>query len=406
MGAEPDWEAIRHGYPGARQSTYLDTACKGLPAPQTAATVMRWLDFLRHAPGDSATADALELMGEAERARQAAAAFIGAKPGEIALVQSTQHGLLVALEALDLQAGDAVVTSDLEFLAVALPLRVMRKRRGIDVRVVGHRNGSVEVSDLAAALDARTRAFVLSSVQEVNGSALDLSAVERLCLEHDVRLVLDAVQHVGAAPMDVSAGRADFVAVGGHKWLGAPIGCGFLYVRRDLLGELTQQLPGYMAMRDPADGWDWFLADRHAAASEHYELVDTAQYFETGGTPNAIGAAALASAIDVLREIGATAVHGRVSRLAWLAVEELDAAGVTVTSPRTTGPRSGIVSFSTGRGTAIDVSLVSELARAGVRVSARKTAGAGGIRVSPFVYNNEADIRRLATCVADALPRI
>jgi selenocysteine lyase/cysteine desulfurase len=127
---------------------------------------------------------------------------------------------------------------------------------------------------------------------------------------------------------------------------------------------------------------------------------------ETGGTPNAIGAAALASAINVLREIGAAAVHDHVSRLAWLAVEELDAAGVTVTSPRAASPRSGIVSFSTGRGTLVDVSLVSELARAGVRVSARKTAGAGGIRVSPFVYNDEADIRRLARCVADALPRI
>jgi cysteine desulfurase/selenocysteine lyase len=188
-------------------------------------------------------------------ARREAAALIGADEDEIALVESTQHGLNVAAQVLELCEGDNVVCSEMDFVGTVLPWWNLRAH-GIELRLVPARDGAVEADELAAACDARTRAVAVSSVQEVNGWRIDLAGLSERCRARGIALVVDAAQHVGPLRFDVRETPVDFLAVGGHKWLCSQFGLGFLYSRRELVERYQPRLRGYMSMREPEQGWE------------------------------------------------------------------------------------------------------------------------------------------------------
>lgn len=392
-----DWAAVRRRYPAADRRPYLDTAVKGLPAPEALAAVREYCELVAAAAGVSATADTLRLIEELDDARRAAARLIGAAEDEIALVESTQHGINVVADALALGDGDRVVTDDLEFFAAFLPWA--GGRRGVELAIVPSREGRVEVDDLAVAIDERTRLVAVSSVQEVNGYRVDLAALGERCRERGVLLVLDATQQVGPVPLDVRETPVDAIAVGAHKWLCSPFGTGFLYVRRELLADLAPSFPGYMSLATPPGGWDAYLSDPERRPAAELAYVSDARKLEVGGTAPYVGAKALAAAIAALEQVGLSAIHERVQELVEHLLDGLYRLGVEVTSPREREHRSGIVSFRTGRGIDADRALLTRLLDAGISVSLRFTSGAGGIRVSPYLYNDEDDLDRLLAVV-------
>ena len=97
------------------------------------------------------------MLDELARARELAANLIGASTDEIALVESTQHGLNIVADALPLRQGDNVIAADIDFIGTVLPFRLLRDR-GISVRFVANRGGKIGVEDLEASFDDRTRA--------------------------------------------------------------------------------------------------------------------------------------------------------------------------------------------------------------------------------------------------------
>jgi cysteine desulfurase/selenocysteine lyase len=389
-----DWEAVRRCYPAAGRRPYLDTAVKGLPHPDTLEAVGRFSRFIAEAPGRSATEDTLRLIEGLDDTRRTAAGLIGATSGEIALVESTQHGMNAFADAVGLRAGDRVVTDDLEFFAAYLPW-AMLARRGVELEVVSSRDGRVEVEDIAEAINERTRAVAVSSVQEVNGYCIDLEALGRVCRGREVLLVADGTQHAGPVALDVRRTPVDALAVGAHKWLCSPFGTGFLYVRRETLERLQPTLPGYMSLATPPGGWDAFLSDPDRRPGGALRFVSDARKLEVGGTAPYVGAVALAAAIRALSGLGLEAVRRRVEALVERLLAGLDALGAELTSPREPEHRAAIVSFRTGRGIEADRALHRALLDAGVSVSLRFTSGVGGIRVSPWVYNDEGDIDRV-----------
>jgi cysteine desulfurase/selenocysteine lyase len=383
-----DWTAVRARYPAALRKAYLDTACKGIPPPEAISAIEEYCRFVRESPLQSVTEETILVNEHLARARRGAAELIGAHEDEIALVESTQHGLNIVADLLRTGPGDRVVASDLEFFGTVLPWR------GAALELVPHREGRVEVEDLEAAIDSRTRAVVVSSVQEVNGFLVDLPALSRVCRERGVALVVDAAQHVGPVPIDVRQTPVDFLAAGGHKWLCSPFGLGFVYVRRELLAELEPSFRGYLSLQEPPEGWAAYLADPGRTPVDDLGFVGSARSLETGGTTPALAAAALTACLGVLLRLGSGRIEARVQELVASLLDGLDELGLGVVSPRE--HRSGIVAFHT----ADEPRLVEELAAKGVGVSLRYTSGAGGIRVSPYFYNDESDLERLLSAVS------
>ncbi|CAN5613505.1 aminotransferase class V-fold PLP-dependent enzyme [soil metagenome] len=396
--ASPDWARVRRRYPAALRKTYLDTAHRGIPAPATVEAVRRFCDVVRTSPAQTATGDTVELMDSCTRARVAVAGLINASSDEIALVESTQQGLAVAADLLGLGPGDTVVTDDLEFAGSVLPFRG-RGTRGVAIRLVLNRHGALDVADFADAIDASTRAVVVSSVQEVNGYRLDLAALGNVCRDRGVRLVVDGIQHVGPVPFDVRRTPVDFLAVGAHKWLCSPFGLGFLYVRAGLLDELEPRSRGHTSIAEPAGGWDAYVSDPRRSPVEELCFAGGARKFEVAGTPNFAGALALAAAVGVLADLGPAAVAERVSALSGLLADGLTDVGMTLAAPHDTARSSGIVTFRSSRTADDDRALLGALVAAGVSVGIRYSSGVGGIRTATHLYNDESDVDRLLDVV-------
>lgn len=398
--AEPDWQTLRSQYPPVLRRVYLDTACKGIPSAAAVDAIAEHCRFLRECPGNSTTADTLVALEQLERARVAAATLINADPGEIALVPSTQGGLNAIADAVGWRAGDVVLASDIEFVGTILPWQSL-ERRGVRLQLVPHRAGRVDVADLEAAMDTRTRAVVVSSVQEVNGYLIDLDALTRVCRERGVLCIIDGVQHVGPVSFNVRETPVDVLAVGGHKWLCAPFGMGFLYVRRELHEQLEPSIHGYMTAQPPDGGWLHYLENPDRLPADPLRFADDARKLELGAIGTSTAAAGLAAALETLLEIGPAAIAARVARLVRLTAEALEGAGARIVTPND-GRGSGFLTFRTGTSVGHERNAVERLTRAGVSASLRFTTGIGGIRVSPYFYNDESDVDRLASVVREA----
>lgn len=387
-------ETIRDQFPALREKTFLDSACVSL-APQVAVDAVKaFLEMALLCPEPSATLHHIAMDDMRLPARREIARLIHAREDEIALVESTTHGLSITAQALPLERGDRVLLADVEFMQVALPWCQMRDRGEVEIDVVPHRQGEIAAEDFAARITPRTKVVAVSSVQWSYGYRLDLKALGKLCRDAGCWLVVDATQQLGAMPLDVREAQVDFLACGGHKWLNAPFGQGFLYVRRDVLPRLRRPLAGYLSLEPPAGGWGNYFQTPSITPVRDYSFAEEARLYEIGGTSNYPGAVGLAASVGMLNEVGPENVARRIVGLTDQLMQGVERIGAEVVTPRALENRSGIVTFSLGSPDK-NLSLMEHLLKNKVLVSVRYTSGVGGVRVSCHFFNTPADVQRL-----------
>jgi selenocysteine lyase/cysteine desulfurase len=395
-----DLAAVRSFFPGTRDRAFLDAACVSLMPIQAAQALQKLLADLVACPHPDASTHHIALDASADEPRRQVAALINARPEDIALVESTTHGLQVVAASVPLARGDRVLVGETDFLGLAVPWIARRDREGFEIVTVPHREGRLTPDDFDCAANSATRLVLLSSVQWSSGFRADLAGFSDLARRRGWVLVVDAIQHLGALPLDVRATPVDFVVCGGHKWLNAPAGRGFLYVAPHWRQAAGPPCPrGYLHIRQPAEGWAEYFATPATPAVRDYDFVDDARAFELGGTANYPGNVVLGAAVGLLNTVGPEAIERHVLDLGDYLIEGLDRAGAVVVSPREGTLRSGIISFTLGDGVARDRALLQRLWDERVVISHRYTAGVGGLRVSVHLYNNREDIDRLLDAV-------
>ena len=383
----------RAQFPGLNDKVFLDAACCSLSSRTSTEAIQKFLDLTLMCPLDSSTHHHIFMDEMRAAARPAIAKLLNAYDDEIALVESTTQGLTIAANAIPLESGDRVLVSDLEFLEVALPWL----QKGLCVDVVPNYRGEVRATDFAESLTPRTRVICLSAVQWNNGYRVDLDTLSELCRERGIWLVVDAIQQIGAIPLDVKRTAIDFVACGGHKWLNAPYGCGFLYIRREAFPKLHPPIAGYLSVQDPG-GWDDYFKTPSITPVKDYKFVPAAQRYENGGTANYPGAVGLAASLELTQQIGQQAIAAHILSLTDYLISGLDRLGIEVVTPRARENRSGIVTFTVGAADK-NVKLVKQLQEKRILVSVRYTSNVGGVRVSCHFYNTKEDIDRLLSAV-------
>lgn len=363
----------REEFPVVERHCYLDHATMAPLPRRVADAVTRHL--AERAERGSLSLPRWVAMVEAARAR--AAAFIGARPEEVAFVKNTTEGVLLAAESVDWRPGDNVVTVQGEFPANVYPW-LMLSARGVEVRAVPQAPGNrVPVEDLLARVDGRTRVLVLSHVQFSTGFAADLETLGRACEAAGVILFVDAAQSLGALRLDVRKLGISMLSANSGKWLLGPGGVGIFYCAADVLDRLVPTNVGWRSVRNPGD-----------ARNIRLDLRPEAARFEEGSW-NLPGIAGLNAALEFLMEVGMERVEARIMHLTtWLA-ERLQRLGHHVLSPRGPGEGSGILAFRVPGHHAKEV--VADLREEGVVVSLCGDA----IRVSPHFYNVEEEMERL-----------
>lgn len=365
-------KVVREHFPVTRNLVYFNHAAVG-PLSTRAYEAME-----RHAR-DQRENGALhwrDWYAEYEALRAAAGRLIGAKPYEIAILKNTSEGLSFVAEGYRWEAGDNVVTTSLEFPSNYTPWKWIA-RRGVECRVAG----LPTVEAIEPLLDARTRIVSVSSVAFHNGFTADLDAIGDLCAQRDVLLCVDAIQSVGALPIDVRKSKVAFLAADGHKWMCGPEGAAIFYVADEHRERLDVIENG------------WTNINRHGRFLEcEIDLLPDSRRFEAGSL-NTNGIYGARAAIDLLLEIGIDAIAEEVIRLASILADRLEQVGWRVASPRPIA--SGIVG-------AIPPGVEESLLRWHRRLEEHGIVCApreGMLRFSPHFYNDDGEIDR----VIDAL---
>jgi isopenicillin-N epimerase len=159
-----------------------------------------------------------------EPARAELAAFVGAPVDDLVFFQNATTGVNIAARALDLQPGDEVLATNLEYGACDLAWQhVCEQARARYVRA--------DVDRLFDHANERTRAVFLSHITSETALLLPVQEVVARARSEGLATIVDGAHAVAQVDLDLTALGADFYAGTCHKWLCAPKGSGFLYVR-------------------------------------------------------------------------------------------------------------------------------------------------------------------------------
>jgi selenocysteine lyase/cysteine desulfurase len=261
-------------------------------------------------------------------------------------------------------------------------------KRGFDVRFVKPRGNRIELEDLDASIDGKTKLVALSLVSYMNGFQHDLKAVCNAAHAKGALVYADLVQAAGAVPVDVRDAGVDFCACSGYKWLMGDKGLGFLYVRKDLLGSRVHrtqfgedQMINYLDHLYPTD-------PPVGEPASWSQLDDAGGYFEVGSVSTLV-AAGLIPALEYLNSRTIAAIQAARRPLMQRLMQEVPKLGYACITPT---PDTGIISFL-----AADRHLLEPKMKA-ARVSISFIEHT--MRISPSVYNTHADIDRLLHVLA------
>jgi selenocysteine lyase/cysteine desulfurase len=313
--------------------------------------------------------------------------LIHARPSEISYVPSTTVGENLIGASLELgRHGGNVVTDALHFEG-SLYQYVELAKQALETRIARpHDDMRIALADLDRLIDSKTKLVAVSLVSMINGFQHDLKAVCELAHSRGALVYVDAVQAVGAVPVDIRATGVDFLACSSYKWLMGDMGLGFLYVREDLLERMRRVQYGFRQLErveyhafpydSPGDRvMDW-------KASE-----DAGGHFEVGTISNTT-VACLSYSLDWIGRVGIENIAAHRKPLMRKLQQEIPRLGFEPMTPADS--TSPIVAFAFGD--KIDrARLVRKLKDARVDIAVYEHR----IRISPSVYNDAADVDRL-----------
>jgi selenocysteine lyase/cysteine desulfurase len=319
-----------------------------------------------------------------EEVRASAATLLHCDKMEIAFIRSTAEGLSLVANAVDWQSGDVIVTTGVEYPTNIYPWMNVAERFGAELKMLDEETDSTgrRAVPLERILDAaknpRTKMVALSHVEFGSGQRFDLQAIGSFCRQRGIIFVVDAIQSLGAVPVDMSRMPVDYLAAGGQKWLLSPEGTGIFYCRKELLEKTRPLTLGATSVVNAMN------FDRY-----DFTLRPDAGRFESGGR-NTAGLLAMGQSLKILLDVGTDAVAQRIKAITDRLIAGLQKKGYTIASPRDGEQWSGIVSFTSSTH-AIDQIAAKLRAQHRVEIMMRQ----GRLRASPHFYNTDAQMDRL-----------
>jgi cysteine desulfurase / selenocysteine lyase len=362
------WDTYKGEFPIRKNVIWLNHAAVA-PLCKRAADAMRALaDDAEH----FGSTHYEEWMRCYTRLRAASAKTINAECSEIAIVKNTSEGIAMIAMGLKWRAGEIVVAFEEEFPSNFYPWKRLEPL-GVEVRWLSVHDPLQKIDEACRG----ARLLAISYVNYLSGYRVDLEAIGEICARRGTLFLVDAIQGMGAFPIDVRKAGIHALAADGHKWMLGPEGCGVLFVEKEFQDQV-----------EPVEfGWTNTAKYRDYASRDMTLRADAGRY--ECGTLNTIGCYGLAGALEFLLEVGIdnirTAVQERADQI-WNGVKDL---GFELMGERTPETGAGIVSF---RKPGIESNLVlRRLREAGISAAARQ----GWVRAAPHFYISPDDVGRV-----------
>jgi isopenicillin-N epimerase len=348
------------------------------------------------------------------RARERLADFLGADPRRLAFTANVSVSVNLVAASLRLAAPGEVLLPDHEYGAMHWCWERATQRQGLTLRTFALPVLAESPEEIADAfrreLSDRTRLLFFSHVLSPTGLVLPARAICAAARERGVLSVVDGAHAPAMIPLDVADVGCDFYCGNCHKWLLAPIGCGFLYFA-----------PGHEDRLQPLQvSWGYRHDRTRPDEPDEFGSTPRLRALEFEGTRDVCAWLAVPEAIDFQAGLGWERARGRIAELSSYVRRRLDGvAGMRPATPANPSLRGALTAFLLPNSTdsaALRRRLWEHRIEAPVveRTEGMKRRGAVGgpgrppfldwhylLRVSTHWYNTEEEIDRLAGVLED-----
>lgn len=294
-----DIQKLRKDTPGTKHVIHFNNAGASL-MPQLVMDAV--LEYYNHELkyGGYETMD--KLGHRLEAVHQNIAHLINSSKTEIAFTTSATVAWNLAFHSIDFSEGDEVLVSVAEYVSNYLNLLQFEKLKGIKIKVIPNNEyGETDVDALRKMINRNTKLIAITHVPTNGGLVNPAIEIGKVAKEKHVLYLLDACQSLGQLKIDVKEIGCDFLAATGRKYMRAPRGTGFLYVRKEILEKLE---PPFLDFHSA----DW-------SSENEYVLREGAVRFERFEESFA-AKAGLAAATKYILDLGIENIETRVSDLA------------------------------------------------------------------------------------------
>ena len=383
--SKEELDIIRSQTQGCGEVIHFNNAGASLPPDVVVDTVVDYIKEEALVGGYETEAKYLDQINSVyDRIAQ----LINADKEEIALFENASAAWGTAFKGLAFQEGDEIIISEMEYVTNVAGLADARNKDGIKVKVISNdEHGNFLIEDFEKAITPKTKLIAITHLSSSGGSILPVTEIGELAERHGILYLLDACQSAGQLPLDVKKIKCDFLSVTGRKYLRAPRGTGFLFVKKASQDKLKP-----------------IVSDSFAAANvslSGYTLRKDARRFELYEKNRAL-TLGLGKAVDYAMNIGLDRIWRRIEHLSALVRSGLaEIPGVVVRDKGDT--LSGLVTFSVENMDSLEVKL--KLAAFGINVSVgvsqatpiymEKNGLATVVRASVHYYNTEEEVATL-----------
>lgn len=323
---------------------------------------------------------------ESERARALFAAIVNSRPDDVALVPSVSYGISVAARNLPIGPGQRIALLAEQFPSNVYPWRAVAANTGAELSTIARPEDGDWTRAVLATIDERTAVVALPHCHWTDGGIVDLDRIGHQCRATGAALVADITQSVGALPFDTRAIRPDFAVAAGYKWLLGPYSLGFMYVA-----------PKWHDGAPIEHNW---ITRR--GSQDFSRLVDYVEAYEPGARRYDMGERTnfhlMPMAVTAQEQVlawGVDAIANTLAKKTSAIAERARALGLIASPPECRAGHFLGLRFPAG----VPAELRARLAEEQVFVSVRGDS----MRVTPHLYNTDADVERLFSALATML---
>ncbi|MGV1761758.1 aminotransferase class V-fold PLP-dependent enzyme [Rhizobium sp. A22-96] len=374
------WKAVRDLYDIDPAMTNLENGYWGIMAKPVLAEYLRLSEKINR---QNTAYARIHFGADWKLGRDAVAAASGFDSSEVALTRGATEALQLLISNYNLlRPGDAVLYADLDYDCAQYAMQWLADRRGVEVVKIAlpepaTRQAVIDTYAQAFAAHPRLKLVLLTQLSHRTGLVIPVKEIAAMARAKGIDVILDAAHSWGQITDDPKELGVDFIAFNLHKWIGAPLGLGFIRIAKHRLGDIDPQ-----------------LGDQDNPATSIESRVHT-------GTLNFASVMTLPSALKLHLDIGVAAKAARVRHLRdiWVA-EARKIEPIEILTPDEDDMVGGITSFrvKTWASPSEVSTLVAALRDKYNVLTVARTGPAKGpcVRVSPAIYTTEDDMLKLA----------
>jgi len=379
------WSKIREQFPMPPDEAYCNTGTIGASPLRVLHAVVshtvRSMVEVAHVDWSGGGMSLLSGYSPDTELRTKIGELINARPTLVALPQNATMGMNLIANGLDLPPGSEVLITDIEYPGCRCGWELLAERRGTTLREaeipLPVEDPERIVEAFEEAIKPETRVMSFPHISSEQGITLPTERLYSLARERGIISVIDGAQATGHIPIDVREIVCDAYYSSPHKWLMAPAGNGFLYVKETLIDDVWTTL----------------------ASTQWNNHEDNGYRLGQRGTGNPALLKGFEAALDLHFEIGPERVYGRIKELGDQLRRGLSLmGGVEMITPSHPEMSSGLTTFKVDgiEGKAIQ----DELRRRG-KIQPRALRENRGVRYSTHIYNSEHEIDRTLQIIGD-----